>query len=229
MKFFGLGKPQYNTHFEDRFFNKSYNSSLGLRELPIGEIGRTNGILNKGKDVRQAAMDLSRVIGGYNIHYTHNETHGLYDFHEAGMNLRGIVTEPSIKIRERWDTFFENSPPGVPYYEECHSQGAALVKNALEGYPKELRDRIIVRAFAPAAYISRDLCGDVKHYVSDHDWVHRFDLEGKKECTDTVVVLPRHPMGSRILDHSISSPTFLKARQEEVRNYIKLLSEYENN
>lgn len=230
MKFFGFGKSQTYTNFEDPFFNKSYNSSLGLRELSIGEIGRTNGILNKRSDVRQAAMDLSRVIGGYNIHYTHNETHGLYDFHEAGMNLyRGVVTEPSVKIQERWDAFFERSPPGVPYYEECHSQGTALVRNALVGYPKELRDRIIVRAFAPSAYISRDLCGDVKHFVSDHDWVHRFDFKGKRQYADTVIVLPRHPKGSRFLDHSISSPTFSIQRQEEIRTYIKNLSKYENN
>ncbi|MCH9625488.1 MAG: hypothetical protein S4CHLAM123_06630 [Chlamydiales bacterium] len=234
---FGWGRSGLNTfnafswkdysEFEMVLENKSYNASLGLRELPYGEIGRTNGIFNKAQDVTNTALYLSEAAGGYNIHYTHNQTHGIIDFQEAGMNVYGqIATTPVFKIHERWDRYFETNTLNVPYYEECHSQGASLVKLALERYPKERRDLIQVRAFAPAAYIPKELCMDVVHYVSEGDIVHLLDFKGRRACADTIVELRPKPGASFFLDHSISSPTFAKARRDSVQQYIESLESY---
>lgn len=221
--------PQYH-RFEEKFSEKSSIGSLERPELPVGEIGRTNGIFTDEERARKAAFDLSEAIGGYNIHYTHNQTHGFYDLIEAGCNLYfGAATEPAYLTVERWEAYFAHAPPGVPYYEEAHSGGGGIVRCALELCSEEIRNRIIVRAFAPSAFIPKELCRDVVHYVSDRDIVPKFDVKGRKICADTIVVLPRHPDASKVFDHSIDSPTYQRTRREEVQKYLDLLKEYENN
>ena len=228
MNFFGIGQPQNYATFEHSFSEKSYNFDLGLPELPVGEIGRINGVYNSALDVKLSALRLSEMAGGVNTHATYNASHGKYhDMHESVMNMRGINTEPVWQIQKRWDRYFDNDTSGAPYYEECHSQGTALVKNALKDYPKDRRDNMMIRAFAPSSYIPSDLCGNVRHYVSDHDKVHLFDFRGRKQCADTTVLLKRHPATLKWLDHSIDSPTFTEARQQSIDEYLKIVRSYQ--
>lgn len=46
----------------------------------------------------------------------------------------------------------------------CHSQGAVHIRNALIDYSPELRERIIVVAIAPGAYVYKEICASVIHY-----------------------------------------------------------------
>ena len=51
----------------------------------------------------------------------------------------------------------------------CHSQGVAIVSNALQHISQEYRDMTIIRAIAPSVRIPDDAAADVKHYKSDAD------------------------------------------------------------
>ena len=90
------------------------------------------------------------------------------------------------------------------------------------GYPEGLRKRIIVAAFAPAAYINPDLCQRVTHYVSKRDIVPYADPRGRRRYEKTIVLLDPAP-GAKLLDHSFDSPTYSEAQISEINYYFGLL------
>ena len=127
-------------------------------------------------------------------------------------------TEAVKNLQARWDAHFLHAGPGSFLYHECHSEGAIITRNALMRYPEELRQRIIVVAIAPGAYIDDKYAHSVTHYRSTADIVPLFDFVGALRCSHSTVVLSPHPKAP-IFDHSISSPTYQKARQFELDSY----------
>ena len=105
----------------------------------------------------------------------------------------------------------------------CHSQGAIHVRNALLDYPPELRERILVVAIAPAAYIYQQTCAKVIHYRAEwwRDLVPRFDIFGAARAKDTIVTLTSHPSAGAF-DHEFMSPTYEKKLGEHIASYIDL-------
>jgi len=103
----------------------------------------------------------------------------------------------------------------------CHSQGAIHVRNALLDYPPELRERILIVAIAPAAYIYQETCAKVIHYRAEwwRDFVPRFDRAGAKREKDSIFTLKSHPDAS-IFDHEFISPTYEKKLAENIASYI---------
>lgn len=213
-------------NFEDRFENKSHiydlSSEKEFQTLSKGLILFNNGILTSVEEAKDHARYLARLSGGYNIHGVYNATHGNYvDAVEYLLNKDYYATPPIRQLHKKWDSFLVNGDSDVPLLQICHSQGAVQVRNALMSYPKELRERIIVVAIAPGAYIDRSLCKSVKHYVTkwNRDIVPWLDLNGRISNNRDVIAL--HPQkNSSSFDHEFQSPTYRRALRSEILDYI---------
>ena len=175
-------------------------SANGFPNLPndLG-IGFINGIWNDAKGSRESTEYLSKLSGGYNIHAVFNATHGTCaDLKECKKGLNYIATEPVKQLHKMWNSFFEKSSANSKFLMICHSQGAIHVRNALLDYPPELRERILVVAIAPAAYIYKETCAKIIHYRAEwwRDFVPRFDKAGARREKDSIVTLfhPKHQL-----------------------------------
>jgi len=183
-----------------------------------------NGIDTQFEAAKDHARYISGLAGGYNIHGVYNATHGKsVDAREYLMNRNYYATPPIRLLHNKWNVFFAHAGPDVPLMLICHSQGAVQTRNALMCYPKELRKRILVVAIAPGAFIDRDLCKDVTHYVTtlSRDLVPWLDPVGRMRTHKDVVILEslRKSPGS---DHDFQSPTYEKAISTKIQDYIEL-------
>ena len=103
----------------------------------------------------------------------------------------------------------------------CHSQGAIHVRNALLDYSPSLRERILVVAIAPGAYIYRKTCAKVIHYRAKpwRDFVPRIDKAGAKRAQGTIIDLDSHA-DARMFDHEFASPTYMRRLRQHLLNYV---------
>ena len=229
---FGMGLPKDYSSFENSFNNKSRTYSLShdfgfnFSEPPIGAYLFGNGVGNEWGDLGEKAHRLSTYTG-YNTRGVYNATHSLpIDTHEAFANLNShAMTPPVYLYHQEWNRYFDKDTTGAPLWQGCHSQGAAQVRNALEDYPKDRRDRIIVAAFAPLAYISKDLCMQVNHYVCPSDRIPYLDRDGKRACEDTITYVPKMP-NCRQSCHEFLNPIYLPYIEREIYQYQDLLKNY---
>lgn len=199
-------------------------SDIGLPELPKGQVGFVNGMATKFSAAIGHALYLSKLAGGYNIHAVYNATHSTpIDFLACAKELYNFVaTAPVCKIHQNWNAFFSNAGSQELYLQFCHSEGAILVRNALLDYPDHLRKRIIVVGIVPGAYIPKEICARVIHYVSTRDFVPLFDKMGRKICQDTIVRLMPHP-NAHFHDHDFQSKTYEEAIINEFEKYFKMV------
>jgi Protein of unknown function (DUF687) len=199
-------------------------SANGFPNLPDDlRIGYINGIWNVAKGSKESVEYLSRLSGGYNIHAVFSATHGTcVDLKECKKGLSYIATEPVRQLYKMWNSFFEKSSANAKFLMICHSQGAIHVRNALLDYPPELRERILVVAIAPAAYIYQETCAKVIHYRAEwwRDFIPRFDRAGAKREKDSVVTLRSHP-DAAAFDHEFMSPTYQERLQRQLIHYIE--------
>jgi len=159
----------------------------------------------------------------YNIHGVYNATHGRFiDLYECSLGLGHVATTPVQVLHKTWDNFFDTCPPDIKFLQNCHSQGAIHTKNALLSYSEEKRQRILVVAIAPGAYIDPRTCARVVHYRVKNplrDFIPRIDRAGAKMATGTIVDLKSHP-DAPLFDHEFRSPTYRDVLQKHMRNYI---------
>jgi len=217
-----------NISYETNYSNKSQNFNLrdyGRPEIPNGGgISFINGMNNNFGQSFGHALYLSDLSGGYNIHGTYNASHGIFtDIAECYYGLiHGIRTDPCTNLANNWTGFFKEAPEDAILLHMCTSQGAIITRNTLTHFPKDLRERIRVVAIAPGAYISRDLCHSVRHYVTEkwyRDPIPRLDFIGKIKYRDSIHYLPSHP-NAEFFDHSFASPTFADTIKMEVDKYL---------
>lgn len=211
---------------EDYYDNSTcYDLSVnGLPNLPNDlEIGFINGIWNNFESSKAGAEYVSRLAGGYNIHAVYNATHGNQDVPECLKGLGYIATEPVRQLHKMWNSFFEKSSGDAKFLMICHSQGAIHVRNALLDYPPELRERILVVAIAPAAYIYKQTCAKVIHYRAEwwRDFVPRIDADGAEREKESVFTLTSH-FAAPAFDHEFMSPTYQESLQRHIRNYLNM-------
>lgn len=229
------GRPDQSQTMEDALPNET---PLGFMEKKAGKkskmywcgfsqiaemgMGFMNGIMNKLKDAYAGAKALSEMANDHYVTFVHNESHGfLYDVIRSACELFFYMNTKSVKnLQKKWDAFFDHASPDSFYYHECHSEGAIITRNALMSYPEELRKRIIVTAFAPAAYIDDKYAYEVTHYRSTRDIVPLIDFVGAFRCRDSTVVLTPHP-DAPWFDHSINSPTYHDYRLQHISNYCQ--------
>ncbi len=225
LKMFDMFRPDFQGNFEKPYWNKScaYDLSILKRpELPNnGHIFFANGMFNTLGEASRSALYISDLSGGYNIKGLYNPTHGpLVDPAEAYWGLRGVRTNPVEMIKNEWKEKLEALSPNQFALHLCHSQGTILTNLALQDSPDEIRKRIRVVAFAPADYISRDICHSVQRYEASfsRDPIPWINWRGRQQNRDTIKVLPSHP-NAPWHDHSILSPTFEKALKYEIERY----------
>lgn len=215
--------PCYVSDPSLKISSKIYDlSEFELPELPKGQIGFINGTFNTYEEAIGHALYLSRLTGGFNIHAVYNANQsGVKDIKACSKELSKFAAPPAVcKLQEIWNAFFHQAGKNELYLQFCHSEGAILVRNALLDYPDHLREKIIVVAIAPGAYIPREICARPIHYVSTRDVVPRFDRKGRKLCKNTTVILKPHKKAPWF-DHSFQSETYKEAIQYEYNEYVK--------
>jgi hypothetical protein len=232
LKFCGIGLPKAYFGFENCFSNKSQNFNLNSRgynfaEHPKGRICFANGIGNTFEDMEEKALFISKLTG-LNTYGSYGATHTpVIDMHEAAMNLVSHTRTPAVyNFHEIWNGHFDVNPD-VPLLQFTHSRGNIQLRNALDTYPKERRDFIIVAAIAPGAYISKDMCKQVRHYACDSDIVTYIDFAGRKAHKETIVHIKRDPMIKQS-GHEFLNPIYLPHIKAEIEEYQNLLKNYAN-
>lgn len=207
--------------FENEFKAKSNIKDAGGRSFFGLFLGFINGINTQEKEAEGHAEYASSLAGESKIRCIWNANHGkANDAREYCSNtMKGKVTGAGLRLIEEWKEFYKNYP-GWKYLMLCHSQGVALVKNALIHSSEEIRKMVIVLAVAPGAYISKHLCLEVVHLVSKRDLVPYLDLKGRFRCADTIRKLDPHP-NAPFFDHSFQSPTY----EIPIQRYIYYFSD----
>ncbi len=214
-----------DSHIQDCYDNSTYYDlgENGLPHLPndLG-IGFINGVWNGLKSFKNSSQYSSRLSGNYNIHAVYNATHGTgIDILECGLGLNYIATGPVRQLHKMWNTFFEKSSATAKFLMICHSQGAIHVRNALLDYPSELRNRILVVAIAPGAYIYQESCARVFHYRAQayRDFIPRLDRSGVERERDSIFTLDSHS-SAPAFDHEFMSPTYQERLRHHITNYM---------
>lgn len=213
-----------NTEIKNILEKNHYSQilDLGLPENKELGIGFINGVYNSFEQTIGHAQMISSLAGGYNVHAVFNDTQGA--FSKIGQVILGfgyVPTEPVKLLWKLWDDFFENGSETSRFLMFSHSEGALHVRNALKEYPAQYRDRIIVVAIAPAAYISKDTCSAIFHYRAKpwRDIVPRGDVFGGSAWKNTVVDVESHPDAPHF-DHSFRSPTYKHILQFHVSQFL---------
>ena len=133
-------------------------------------------------------------------------------------------------------------------YASCsvgQNKGTIHVKNALEGVPQEIRDRIIVVAVAPAAVVPDQLCFKSFNFASEKDVVYKLEPppppplvagivddvlvprfgDRPLDHREELIILSAHPDAAGI-DHEFQSPTFRKSLEKILAHYEKCGGQY---
>lgn len=204
------------------------------KDLLQGRIGGINGIGNLLEDAVKHATFLSNAAGDYKVEWIYNSSHSApVDIALAILiNYKGSSANRKL-LRENWLRFHEEhvNDPDAKYMQFCHSQGAAAVKLELAASPKEIRDRIIVVALAPAAIIPKSLCFESYNYSSKRDPVPYGEIVADLVFTPLktfqdlkdfkeLILLDPHPEAP-FFDHAFNSPTFAKVIAEHIEKFIK--------
>ncbi len=196
------------------------NVACNLSPLPQGVgMGFVNGICNFFPDFSRSLQYLGN-ISGYQIDGVHSASLGFgYDCGKAiHARMFDICYESMQEIHNALNSFFTANPNGV-YLLVGHSRGCVDIYNALMTYHPALRKQVLVLGVAPAKFIDREYCLDVRHLVSLRDGVYWTDPIGLVLNYDTIQFLSAHPDVSG-WDHSFDSPTYAPHIQQQTRNAI---------
>lgn len=194
--------------------------NLGSQDFADGRnIGATFGIRTTSQEAIEYGKLISNYAGGKSVHLLHNETRGgAWDVLRAGSELYSHKETKNVKMqKELWTDYLSKTDKN--YLHICQSEGAIITRNALEGMDPNLRKRIDVLAFAPAAYIDEDLCNSRAHYVS-RDFVPYFDIPGYNRNKASIVRIKPHP-NADFHDHNFNSPSYDNFLLEGIKNYAQ--------
>lgn len=230
--------PHNNTSFTFRTRGDTHQSM---------RIGGINGIGNSLYDAVVNAEYLKSFTKGFAVEWVYNCTHNiLVDAAEAVLlNMLGYSPNNEKLLQENWLAFHEENKnnPHAKYLQNCHSQGVIHVKNALEGIPKEVRERVIVIAIAPATIVPSDLCYKSYNYASKSDLVPNAgiylnmsknividhlteihvgtnkDSQEIKNLHNELILFDPHPDAQGI-DHNYQSRTYFKVLLHHIEDYL---------
>lgn len=222
-------KDNINLPFTIEDFERK-SKPIKLSGLPLehGIISYINGMKNQESDHETTAQFIVDVAGGVEMSNVYNASHNIfYDLFQSFIQLRFTASTESVQaLKNNILDYFEKNGLDKQMLLICHSQGAIITRNALMELPKEIRDRISVAAFGPAAYIDEKLCGFVQHYVNSWDWlVPSLDLGGRWRCKHTVVRLSskEQTLWSKLkMGHTIQSETYQSELRKIVDEFVKV-------
>lgn len=210
-------------------------------------IGGINGMKTSPGETQRHTEYIKSFAPDKQIDWVYNRTHGpLVDLAEVfSLNYLGVSPNTAKELHQNWIAFHEvnKDNPHAKYLQFCHSQGAIHVRNALLNLPREICDRIIVVAIAPAAVVTRDLCFQSFNYVSKKDIVSYGELLhagfldssecGMSKCVEMVlearkelIILEPHPDATGI-DHDFESLTFSPKIKDHIADYFLNNGEYD--
>ncbi len=218
----------------------------GTREVGT-KITFINGIGNSFEDSFGSAQYIGSLGSNVQIDGVYNKSNGApFDLAEALLlNYQGYSPVTQDLLMKEWSDFhIENRDnPDAKILHFCHSQGAIHTYNALMRLPKEIRNRIIVVAIAPAKIVPEELCYQSYNYASKNDPVHlgedliaQYDASInesnraeilKAHTTRKTQLILLDPRSDAIgIDHGIQSPTFIPKIEEHIKDYINHAGEY---
>lgn len=207
-------------------------------------IGWINGVNNTFEESKASGTYIQTLAGGHAILGIYNHTHTiLVDLAEAALlNHNGLSPITAPLLQAQWTAFHEANAdrPNLKFLQFCHSQGTIHVRNALEGLPPEIADRVMVIAVAPGAIVPKRLCFKAFNYASEKDVVYKFEPPFPRPVDDVLlpafeesdvveraelIILKAHP-GATGIDHEVQSLTFLPYLKEILEDYEKHNGEY---
>jgi hypothetical protein len=165
----------------------------------------------------------------------YNQSHGpvIDVFEVITLNLPGASPNTSDLLLENWTVFHKANidNPQAKFLQFCHSQGAIHVRNALTKAPQEIRDRVIVQAFGPAAVIGDELCFRADHYACKGDLIPLAEIAFASCTRKTMNVLPVFENHLKIIwvdphpdtksPHDFQNPAFDEIKSDMIQNYLK--------
>lgn len=203
---------------------------------------------NSLQESKESATYIQTLSGGHTVSGIYNCTNTpIVDALEAALlNYQGNSPNTAQLLRNEWKKFHEENRdrPNAKLLQICHSQGTIDVKNALIGSSLEIRDRVIVAAFAPAAVVPKRLCFQSYNYVSEKDFIYKLEplLPPQvvsltmddvliptfgEEMGDRaeVIILAPHP-GAKGIDHEFQSATYQPPLEKVIAIYRRNKGEY---
>ena len=138
------------------------------------------------------------------------------DMGEAGVNKLGILTEPAFLLAASLRALYEKDP-FKPILLIGHSQGGALVANALPLLNKEIRENIHAIGVAPEIYIPSKYCAEsINIYIKGDPVGDRGNLSARTRYQTTPVYFTDvghlRPEGSTESDiHTFGNVNYQKA------------------
>lgn len=193
---------------------------------------------NSFADATANAEYIAKLSDGHQIQWVHNKSNTIgVDILETIFANSIGYSAPAQDLVESWTAFHKKhkNDPGAKYFQICHSQGAFHVLNALFKAPKEIRDRIIVLAIAPAVVIPKALCFKSFNYASRRDIIPdlgtmtQYNSDGpyQEYVGDAAVgdfreliFLDPHP-DAPLFDHGLDSLTVRETIEDHLGAYVK--------
>lgn len=210
-------------------------------------IGWINGINNSFEESKMSATYLQSLAEGQTVAGIYNCSHTpLIDLIEAGLfNHHGFSPITAKMLQSEWQSFHEANvdKPNARLLQVCHSQGAIHVRNALEGSPSHIQNRVIVVAIAPGAVVPDRICFKSFNYASEKDFIYKLEPATREiksvtvddviiptfgdliDDSDELIILKPHAEAKGI-DHEFISPTYVPNLIRVLENYLRHGGEY---
>lgn len=226
-----------------------YVKTEGIERSNV-QVNFINGIGTSMEGYKSHAEYIKKLAGGLSVEGVYNHTNGMVvDIAEAMvLSFGGVAPITADELVEIWTKFHERNKdnPYAKAFQTCYSMGTILTWVALQKAPKEVRDRVIVVALAPAKVIPDDLCYLSFAYASRNDIVHlaenlcAFFMSGAVssdslksqeayleiiKSKEKLVLLKRQP-GSNFFDHDFQSPTLCEPLLDRLNDYLSRDGQY---
>jgi RHS repeat-associated protein len=205
-------------------YSSSWTSVGSNQNYPNTTIMLTNGMLNNMEDALHSAELISKSYCDERVVLLHNSSWGfIADFVECVAQKLGLPTYATRLQTQAFKLALKNSETVIAY---AHSQGAIIVKSALQNLSPQERSRIHVRTFGAGTIIEPQGLKSAMNYVSDRDPVpfsadiigmisaliygHNHVCVLRSDCT-----LP--------IDHSFAGNTYQTALENTSKHFKKTI------
>lgn len=213
-------KIEVYSQFERNVNTPSQTYHLHRKELDRGKIGYHNGMMTTLDEAKSNAFQLSdHCAQGYNIHCTYGATVNFKkDLASAILGQGGVVTPPVLLLLEEWQNFIEQNESDR-YLQICNSRGTIEVHNALQLLLKDIQQRIIVIAAAPACLIPAELAYKVVNLVVSSDNITK--LASNRHLMDSPHTRVLKASPEKLNPHSMHGSPYYEHLNPLIDSYIR--------
>ncbi len=194
----------------------------------------SNGIGTHLYESIHHAEYIGELAQGYSVQWLHNNSNIiLVDALEyAALNAQGSCPNTKRLFQESCLEFHEvnKDNPTAKMLVILHSQACMQQKSAIEKFPFDVQQRLIVVTVGASAIIPKRICYQSFNYASELDIVNKFevlckslhDLDSARQALEDykeLIILEPH-IGAGNIDHDFESPTFVDVIRERIENYL---------